>query len=111
MLDSPGRCLTVIDTLDVPAPVAVSLTWQLGPNVDVELNGAHAALSWSAGSDRRRGLIILPKELAWTRHRGEVDPIAGWYSPRFGARVPTNSLIGRGMASSSTRLFTALELP
>jgi hypothetical protein len=111
MLDSPRRCLTVIDTLDAVAPVGVSMTWQLGPKVHVELNGAHAALSWSVGPERRRGLMILPKELAWTCHRGEVDPIEGWYSPRFGARVAATSLIGRGMASSSTRLFTALELP
>jgi hypothetical protein len=111
MLDSPSRCLTVVDTLDASVPVALSMTWQLGPDVQVDLNGAHAALSWRVGAERRHGLMILPKELAWTCHRGEIDPIAGWYSPRFGARVPATSLIGRGMASSSTRLFTALELP
>ena len=54
---------------------------------------------------------MLPDGLTWTVHRAEVDPVVGWYSPRFGARVPATSLIGRGMAASSTRLVTELELP
>ncbi len=111
VLDSPGRCLTVVDTLDCPDPVELSMSWMLGPDVHVDLKGAHAALSWQVGTERRHGLFILPKELVWTCHRGEVDPVAGWYSPRFGARVPATSLVGRGIASSSTHLFSAIELP
>ena len=45
--------LTVIDTVDGAAPVDVSMTWQLGPDVHVELNGAHAALSWPVGPESR----------------------------------------------------------
>ena len=73
-LDSPGRCLTVIDTLDSREPVEVSLSWLLGPDVQVQLKGAHAALTWGVGPELRRGLLILPKELTWTCHRGEIDP-------------------------------------
>jgi hypothetical protein len=29
-------------------------------------------------------------------HRGEQDPILGWYSAAFGRREPSNSLIGTG---------------
>ena len=60
-LDSPGRCLTVVDTLDASAPVELSMSWQLGPDVQVDLNGAHAALSWRVGPERRQGLLILPR--------------------------------------------------
>jgi hypothetical protein len=55
--------------------------------------------------------MLLPAALNWSTHRGEVDPIEGWYAPRFGTRVPATSLIGRGIATSSTRLLTELELP
>jgi hypothetical protein len=110
-LDSPGRRLTIVDTIDAPTPVESRLSWHLGPDVRVDLAGAYAALSWQVGPERRRGTLTLPNELAWTCYRGEIDPIAGWYSPRFGTRLPTTSLVGRGMASSGTRLVTELELP
>ncbi len=74
--------------------------------MQVELDGAYAALSWSVGGERRQGTLALPKELAWTCHRGETDPIEGWYSPRFGRRVPATSLVGRGTFAVTTRLVT-----
>lgn len=113
-LDSPGRRLTIVDTVDTvdtAAPVGLIMSWHLGPDVRVDLDGAYAALSWPLGPERRRGVLSLPEELAWTCHRGEVDPIMGWHSPRFGSRVPAASLVGLGMASSSTRLVTTLEFP
>jgi len=110
-LDSPGRRLTIVDTVDATAPVGATMSWHLGPDVQVDLDGAYAALSWRVGPEPRRGTITLPTELSWTCRRGMVDPIAGWYSPRFGTRVPSTSLIGRGMAAASTRLVTELELP
>ena len=54
---------------------------------------------------------MLDHRLAWTIYHAEVEPIAGWYSPHFGNRVPATSLIGRGFASPSIRLTTELELP
>jgi Heparinase II/III-like protein/Heparinase II/III N-terminus len=110
-LDSPGRRLTVVDTVAAAVAVPLRLSWHLGPDVVVDLDGPRATLSWQAGPYRREGTMLLPDRLAWSCHRGEVDPIAGWYSPRFGVRVPTTSLIGRGTAASSTRLVTELELP
>ena len=51
---------------------------------------------------------MLPGELSWTAHRGEEDPILGWYSPGFGRRTPATSLIGHGHASASSSLVTRL---
>jgi hypothetical protein len=111
MLDSPGRRLTVVDTVDSAVAVPFRLSWHLGPDIVVNLDSTRAKLSWQAGPYHRDGTMLLPDGLAWTCHRGEVDPIAGWYSPRFGIRVPTTSLVGHGMAGSSIRLVTELELP
>jgi hypothetical protein len=38
--------------------------------------------------------LSLPPELKWSAHRGETDPILGWYSPRFGVRQPITTLEG-----------------
>ena len=110
-LDSPGRSLTVTDTLDTTGAVALLLSWHFGPDVTVELHGAHATLHWQVGGRSRAATIALPPELDWTAHTGETDPVRGWYSPRFGARVPATSLTGRGVGSASTRLVTVLSLP
>jgi Heparinase II/III-like protein/Heparinase II/III N-terminus len=109
-LDSPKRSLTVVDTVDTTAAaVPLRLSWHFGPDILVELAGAYARLSWTVGTERRHGTLILPVALMWTCHRAEVTPIEGWYSPRFGSRVPATSLVGNGIASA--RLITELQLP
>jgi hypothetical protein len=110
-LNSPGRRLTVVDTFDTAAEVPLQLSWHVGPDVQVDLDGARAALTWQVGRDSQLGKIVLPDALAWTSHRATVDPVSGWYSPRFGRRVAATSLVGRGTGSSATRLVTVLELP
>ena len=110
-LDSARRSVTVVDTFGTAAEVPLRLSWHLGPDVSVELAGAQAALTWHVGADRRQGTLVLPEGLAWTAHRADIDPVEGWYSPRFGRRVPATSMVGRGTGSSSTSLVTVLTLP
>jgi hypothetical protein len=110
-LDSPGRRLTITDTFEAAGVVAVRLSWHLGPDIVVALDRSRATLSWQVGTDPRQGTLVLPDGLVWTIHRAELDPIEAWYSPRFGTRVAATSLVGRGMATSSTRLLTQLEVP
>ena len=110
-LNSPGRRLTIIDTFDTDGEIPLRLLWHLGPDVLVDLDGAHATLSWETGLNQRRANLSLPAGLRWSRHRANVDPVTGWYAPHFGGRVPATSLVGHGMAAASSRLITELELP
>jgi len=110
-LNSPGRRLTIIDTFDTDGEIPLRQFWHLGPDVLIDLDGAHAKLSWGTGLHRRRGVLRLPVGLRWSRHRADIDAVAGWYAPHFGERVPATSLVGQGLAGSSTRLITELELP
>ena len=80
-LDSRRRRLTVVDTLETAGEVAVRLSWHLGPDVSVELDGARARLSWSSAGEPRTAVMTLPAELDWSRPSGELDPPSGWYSP------------------------------
>jgi hypothetical protein len=52
----------------------------------------------------------LPAGLAWSAHRGETDPVLGWYSPRFGVRVPVTTLVGEGRTAGTLELGTTLDL-
>jgi hypothetical protein len=106
-LDSPGRTLTVIDTLDAAGAVPLRLAWHFGPAVTVRLEAGRAWLSWDQGSAE----MVLPAELSWSRHEGETDPVLGWYSPGFGRREPAVSLVGRGAGSATTRLVSILRMP
>ena len=54
---------------------------------------------------------MLPSGLTWTAHHGESDPPLGWYSPRFGAKVPSTTLVGTAAWTGTLNLRTTLELP
>ena len=82
--------LRVEDRLDAASDVRIA--WHLGPEVSVELDGSSGRLEWSTGS----ATVELPAGLTWTAHRGGDDPLLGWYSPRFGRKVPITTLVGTG---------------
>jgi hypothetical protein len=103
-----GRDLKVSDLLASKGRHDVEMFYHLGPEVAVELDGVEALLTWSAGAEVRRARISLPSQLSWTPHRAETDPIAGWYSPMFGQRVPCTTLIGVGRLNGRLSLETLL---
>ncbi len=52
---------------------------------EAELDGACAVLRWPGASAPGAARLELPQPLRWSLHRGETDPILGWYSTRPGA--------------------------
>lgn len=93
-LDRERRELTVYDEVFAPATHPCRLAFHLGPQVTATLNGNTAELSWLDQTAE----LALPTDLTWTAHRGEENPPLGWYSPSFGSREPTTTLIGAGQA-------------
>ncbi len=66
-------------------------------------------LSWPSASAPGAARLELPQPLRWSLHRGETDPILGWYSSGLGRRTPAFSLIGRGRCAPDEPLATRLE--
>nr|WP_238351432.1 alginate lyase family protein [Kribbella shirazensis] len=95
--------LRVEDQLD--GTVDVRIAWHLGPQVTVELDGATGRLTWPAGS----AVVELPAGLTWTAHSGGDDPLLGWYSPRFGRKVPTTTLIGSGVLGPDSAAISTFQ--
>ena len=107
-LDSAARRLTFTDTLSTTRQHTARLAWHLGPAVSVALLGCNAHLSWPGADGPVEASLTLPEALTWTAHRGETDPVLGWYSPAFGRRVPATTLLGTGAMSSPVTLLTRL---
>ena len=86
------------------------LAFHLGPDVSCTLEGGSALLRWSDGHGRRGATLTLPEELAWRCLEGEPELPAGWYSPSFGVRVPTVTLLGTGRLGHGRAVTTVLQL-
>lgn len=107
-LERPTGTLTVVDEIEAGSPVAARLNWHLGPAVRSHLDGCASRLAWTTRRGEVGARLVLPAELEWTAHEGELDPPLGWFSPSFGVRVPAVTLVGTGTLSPRTSLRTVL---
>jgi hypothetical protein len=102
VLDPATRNVSISDWIEAAAPHDATLSWHLGPEIAVTLDGLVARLEWPGGAGR----LDLPAQLVWTIHRGEQRPPLGWYSDRFGHKTPSNTLTGHGRLTAGTTLLT-----
>ncbi|HUD79176.1 MAG TPA: alginate lyase family protein [Streptosporangiaceae bacterium] len=107
-LDRSARSVTILD--EITGSHDVRVAFHLGPAVTAELSGHTAELAWPDAAGPGRARFTLPRELRWSLHRGETDPvIAGWYSAGLGQREPAITLIGTGRVDMSASLRSCLE--
>lgn len=115
-MDRISRAIDIIDEIEGRG-CDLCLAFHFGPDVHVELLDSSAVLSWPApGSQATRSgrfrpaaaWLELPSQLRWSLHRGETEPILGWYSPGLGQRVPAVTLLGHGHAGTDRPLATRM---
>ncbi len=107
LLDRTARSLDIVDEID--GHHDIRLAFHLGPDIQAELEGDSVVLVWPDAPTPGAARIGLPGELRWRLHRGETDPILGWYSRGLGQRVPTCTLVGYGRTAPGAQLTTRLE--
>jgi hypothetical protein len=108
LLDRASRSIDIIDEIGGGSH-DIRLAFHFGPEVQVELKDSSAMLEWRGASSSETARLDLPLGLRWSLHRGETDPILGWYSPGLGRRVPAFSLLGCGRCTPGAPLATRLE--
>jgi Heparinase II/III-like protein/Heparinase II/III N-terminus len=108
LLDRASRSIDIIDEIE-GGNFSVCLAFHFGPEVQVELNESCAALRWPTASAPVQAQLELPLGLQWSLHRGETEPILGWYSPGLGRRIPVFTILGRGRSAPGVPLTTRLE--
>jgi hypothetical protein len=106
-LNPDVNALDITDTIDGGGH-EVRLAFHFGPLVQVTLDRAHAELTWPDAPVPGAARMELPDGLRWTMHRGETDPILGWYSAGLGLREPAVTLIGAGTWTAQRAMITRL---
>jgi hypothetical protein len=104
------RCLVIEDAITSAGRHGCRLAFHLGPDVDCYLDSAVAQLSWHTDAARWRAIMRLPEALDWSAVHGQTEPPLGWYSPCFGAMLPTVTLVGQGSIAGGARLITELRI-
>jgi hypothetical protein len=107
-LDRASRAVDIVDEI-TGGRNEVRLAFHLGPDVQAELDGDCALLRWPSGTTSGAARLELPNSLRWSLHRGETDPILGWYSSGLGRRTPAFTLIGHGHSTPGQPLISRLE--
>jgi hypothetical protein len=107
-LDAASRAIDIADLIDGGGH-EVRLAFHFGPQVHVQLDDRHATLTWPGARLPGSARMKLPAGLFWELHRGETDPILGWYSEGLGRRVPAAALVGTGRCRRDMPLITQLE--
>ncbi len=107
-LDRTARSIRIVDEIG-DGGHDVRLAFHFGPDVQAELNGSHAVLRWPTAGTPGEARLELPPGLQWSLHRGETDPILGWYSPGLGQRVPVFTLLGCGRGTPGVAFTTQLD--
>jgi Heparinase II/III-like protein/Heparinase II/III N-terminus len=107
-LDRASRRVDIIDTVNGGGH-DLRMAFHLGPDVKAELKGSDAFLCWPGVSAPGTARLELPGQLQWSLHRGETDPILGWYSRGLGRLVPAFTLIGRGRSAPHAAFATRIH--
>jgi hypothetical protein len=108
-LTAASRELKVVDEVRGQENRAVRLAFHLGPAVTADLVGSRASLTWTRDGEARSAVLDLPGQLNWRAHRGESEPPLGWYSPGFGRKEVSTTLVGNGLAVGAEGFTTVLR--
>ncbi len=109
-LDRVKRQLVIADQLTLGASNDVHLRFHLGPEIDCDLTDQDLTLRWTAPQGTPQSArLTLPAEFAWRIVRGQESPPMGWYSPHFGHKVPTFSVVGSANVAGELSVESTLQ--
>jgi hypothetical protein len=107
-LDRASRLIDIVDEIHGGSG-DVRLAFHLGPEVLAELGEGCAMLRWPDAVTPGAAWMELAPQLRWTLHRGETNPILGWYSAGLGHRTPAYTLLGCGNVAAGSPLTSRLQ--
>lgn len=104
------RRLEIVDELETAGGHQFRLLFHLGPEIRASLRDGRAHLSWASRSGVvSTATVSLPTAATWRLARGETAPVLGWYSERFGTKVPATTVLGEGRCHGLLVLRSVLQ--
>jgi hypothetical protein len=104
LLDRVCRIVDIVDEIDGGSH-DICPVFHFGPEIQVELIGFCAFLSWPSSATPSTARLELPLGLSWSLRRAEIGTIPG----SIGDLVPAFTLLGRGRCAAGAPLVTRLE--
>jgi len=104
LLDRACRIVDIVDQIDGGGH-DICPVFHFGPEIEVELLGFFAFLSWPSSATPGAARLELPLGLSWSLRRAEIGTIAG----SLGGYLPAFTLLGRGRCVAGAPLVTRLE--
>lgn len=104
LLDRASRIVDIVDEIDGGSH-DICPVYHFGSEIQVELVGFCAFLSWTSSATPGSGLLELPLGLNWSLRRAEIGAIPH----STGMIAPEYTLVGRGRCIAGVPLVTRLE--
>lgn len=96
--------ITIMDSLSGDGEHRIQCGFHLDPHCSCKIDGFTATIT----CDTCRISVRLDSKLEWTAIRGGSD--AGWYSPGFGRKVETTTILGAGLFHCPAQICTEIEI-
>lgn len=101
------NCFDVVDFLQCKSAHGVEVCWHISEHCAVTIDGR--LIKVTVGNVAMT-LQMLDAALSPVLLSGQTDPPAGWISRKFDEKIPTNTLVWKGVINGDTRLHTRLTL-
>lgn len=99
----------VRDVLECSGEHMVDQYWHFHPDCDVKVVGVGAIAIERGGTSIQINTVdtLILEDCTF---RGSLDPIAGWYSPKFGEKISTSTVRWRRKVHESSVFNTSIEI-
>lgn len=104
MLDRASRIVDIVDEIDGGSH-DICPVFHFGPEIQIELVGFCAFLSWASPATPGTARLELPLGLSWRLQRAEIFGVPG----STGTYATAYTLVGRGRCVAGAPLVTRLE--
>lgn len=110
LLDRKADALEITDHVQLASgrETTLELNFHFAPDVAVTLENCTANATRAGSADSIR--MDLDRNWAWRLYRASEAPMAGWYSPKLGEKVPAWTLRGTRIARASQTAATRLTV-
>lgn len=101
--------LEVSDTLEGRGDTDLQLMLHFTPDIELKFEHEHSVVVTKENSAKKLKIVFDPR-LQISIHRGQTEPILGWYSSKLDEKEPTSTLLASMALSGTVKILTSIDL-